>query len=111
MSLQQLPLSFSEGVWQKNICQHVAYSLRLSLSFLWCDSTLLMDQQGSVCMQVDDLLEAAGVRLLGSEASHVVAFHHAEHQLHPLDLEAAGKTSCGRCLSQTLPRPGPLSPA
>ena len=41
-------------------------------------------------MQVDDLLEAAGVRLLGSEASHVVAFHHPEHQLHPLDLEAAG---------------------
>ncbi|KAK9841653.1 hypothetical protein WJX74_009543 [Apatococcus lobatus] len=48
-------------------------------------------------IMVDDLLEAAGVRLLGSEASHAVAFWHPQHQLHPLDLEAAGGQQ--RCLT------------
>ena len=41
-------------------------------------------------VQVDTLLQEAGVRLLGSDACHAVAFEHPEHQLHPLDLEAAG---------------------
>ena len=41
-------------------------------------------------MQVDLLLQDAGVSLLGSEACHAVAFEHPQHQLCPLDLEAAG---------------------
>ncbi len=45
---------------------------------------------GPCNVQVDTLLQGAGVRLLGGDACHAVAFEHPEHQLHPLDLEAAG---------------------